>query len=153
MAFLFGNGQPPPGFEQQPQHHHNPSPPLNHHARLQRPHSESSPPASDFLSMVSQPGATTAVAAAVSAPAMGPVDPLGFDPRLLQEFRESDRRREELLLALVRRNQELTALYQQKCNDYDQERKSLAMWQRNSNSLESQLTALKLSTVSLHDRA
>lgn len=74
-------------------------------------------------------------------------DPMEFLNAEIQHFRESDRRREKLLTDLVAEYGKLQALYQDKCNDYEQERKSLAMWQRENRGLEAELNQLKLSNV------
>ncbi|TLS29486.1 hypothetical protein PpBr36_01517 [Pyricularia pennisetigena] len=66
----------------------------------------------------------------------------------IQHFRDSDHRREKLLTRLVTEYGKLEALYLEKCNDYEQERKSLAMWQRENRSLEAELNQLKLSNES-----
>ncbi|KAL8306060.1 hypothetical protein RB601_009118 [Gaeumannomyces tritici] len=138
---------PPPGFGQ-----HASSPSVNSlHGRLvHRPHSENSPPSADFLSLVTQQASTTP--STVTAPA-APMGPLAEPPSVdfqaqLQEFRESDRRRDDLVSRLYRNYQELSAAYQQKCVDYEQERRSLNMWQRERDRLASELDELKLANES-----
>lgn len=141
---------PPPGFGQ-----HNSSPSINSlHSRMQRPHSENSPPSADFLSIVTQQGSSTPAGppSAVNGPApvMGPLmEPPGLDlDAQLQEFRESDRRRDDLVARLYRSYQELSMAYRQKCADYEQERRSLNMWQRDRDALAEQLNELKLANES-----
>ncbi|TLD26431.1 hypothetical protein PspLS_05264 [Pyricularia sp. CBS 133598] len=75
-------------------------------------------------------------------------DPMEFLNAEIQHFRESDRRREKLLTDLVSEYGKLQALYHEKCNDYEQERKSLAMWQRENRGLEAELNQLRLSNES-----
>lgn len=137
---------PPPGFGQ-----HASSPSVNNlHARLHRPHSENSPPSDDFLSLVTQqasstPSTVTAPAASVGSLAEPPS--IDFQAQL-QEFRESDRRRDDLVSRLCRSYQELSVAYREKCADYEQERRSLNMWQRDRDRLAKELDELKLANDS-----
>lgn len=75
-------------------------------------------------------------------------NPMGFLNAEIQYFRDSDARRERLLTDLVTEFGKLQIRYQAKCSDYDQERKSLAMWQRNHRDLEAELKQLRQSNDS-----